>query len=88
MPRSGYTEQPRASALGNARREIRPERAAEACLEALQCVVPPERPKSGATFRAPLTNHLTPGLKPWAVLCSRFAAKSDRALRDGALLRF
>jgi hypothetical protein len=29
-------------------------------------------PTSGATFRARFTNHAYPGLKPWAVLYSRF----------------
>jgi hypothetical protein len=39
-------------------------------------VIPPQRPTSGAAFRAPLYHPSDPGLKPWAVLYSRFAAKS------------
>jgi hypothetical protein len=41
--------------------------------------------------RVPLSGHFfyqppNPGLKPWAVLYSRFAAKSDSSLRDGISL--
>jgi hypothetical protein len=51
--------------------------AAEARLWAISRVIQAARPTSGATFRAPFPKHLTPGLKPWAFLYSRSAAKSE-----------
>jgi hypothetical protein len=46
-------------------------------------LIPPPHPTSGATFRAPF---LSPdsGLKPWAVLYSRFAAKIRQSPSLGA----
>jgi len=42
-----------------------------------------------AQHQAPLSGHLLqqrdPGLKPWAVLFGRFAAKSDKPRRDGVI---
>ena len=52
--------------------------AAEACLSLWAVLFHPR-----AEHRVPLSGHLSqtpdPGLKPWAVLYSRFAAKSDRS---------
>ena len=58
---------------------IRPERGSRgASLDCWRFIRPPRR-TSGATFRARLLPP-DPGLKPWAVLSSRFAAKPDRPL--------
>jgi hypothetical protein len=81
LPRSGYTLQPRALALGYATREIRLKVAAESLLLRFSRVILSARPASGATFRAP-SSAPDPGLKPWAILCSRFAARFAVPSRD------
>jgi hypothetical protein len=46
-------------------------------------------PKFGCHFQGTFQQRPNPGLKPWAVLCSRFAAKSHMSLKDyGLSLRF
>jgi len=74
MPRSGYTEQPRALALGHAFREIRPESGGGGASSGSSARFSTAAPKIGCHFQGTFHQAPNPGLKPWAVLCSRFAA--------------
>ena len=62
LPRSGYTKQPRALALGYASREIRPESGGRGASLGRSRAIPPPRAK----HRVPLSGHLLLTTRPRA----------------------
>jgi len=56
---------------------IRPESGGRGVSLGSSRVIPTAPPPIGCHFQGTFHRPTDPGLKPWAVLCSRFAAKSD-----------
>ena len=75
LPRSDYTEQPRVLTLGwqLVKDALKVESDVGAAIDNTRTA---QRRASAATFRAPFAL-CNPGLKPWAIMYSRSAAKSD-----------